>query len=306
VQGAGDPLGLATLLPDKPVAVGDRWPVGDEATRALTAYDSLTSNGLHATLKSATADSAEIHVAGEVRGEVLGGEGAMLLDGTARFDRKLNRIVALTVKRSEARRPGPVEAGLDVKSTLTVTRTAEPLPEPLKDAALAGVATDPSAEREQLLLLPPGGQYSLRHGRDWHTYWDDSRQTVLKRLADGVVVAQCNLALGPNAGKGRHQDLRQFRDDLRRALGRRFEEFVGEGEVDGDPAGGFRYRVGVRGHEGELGVIWYYYLVAGPEGDQLLATFTLAQNQAKAFDDQDVRLVGSLAWKVPANAAAKR
>ena len=39
----------------------------------------------------------------------------------------------------ESRQAGPVEAGLDIKSTLTVTRqTAEPPPE-LSDAALAHI-----------------------------------------------------------------------------------------------------------------------------------------------------------------------
>jgi hypothetical protein len=109
-------------------------------------------------------------------------------------------------------------------------------------------------------------------------------------------VAQCNLTAGPNAGKGRHQDLEQFRDDIRKSLGGRFGHFLGAGEVDGDPAGGFRYKVGVQGRQGELGVVWYYYLIASPEGDQLVATFTLAETQHKAFGDKDETLIGSIRW----------
>ena len=120
---------------------------------------------------------------------------------------------------------------------------------------------------------------------------------VLKRLDRGELVAQCNLAVGPNAGKGRHQDLGQFRDDLRKALGDRFVRFVGEGEVDGAPAGGFRYKVTVQGRQGDAGVLWHYYLIAGPEGDQLIATFTLGLAQQAQFADQDLRLIGSLEWK---------
>jgi hypothetical protein len=52
----------------------------------------------------------------------------------------------------------------------------------------------------------------------------------------------------------------------------------------------------VQGREGDLGVVWYYYLVASPEGDQLLATFTLSQDHAKTFGEQDLRMVGSLRW----------
>ncbi len=138
---------------------------------------------------------------------------------------------------------------------------------------------NPGPEREALLLNAPNGAYSLRHDRDWHIYWDDPRLTVLKRVERGEVVAQCNLAVGPNAGKGKHQDLNQFREDVRKGLGKRFAAFLGAGEVDGDTAGGFRYKLGVQGRQGDLAVVWYYYLIAGPEGDQLLATFTLAANR---------------------------
>jgi hypothetical protein len=304
VQGAGDPLALDDLLPEQPVKTGESWPVGGLAARALSAYDALADNGLKATLESVDARGAKLRLAGEVRGSALGGEGRMTLAGSFHFDREAGRVDELTVERSEARQPGPVEAGLEVKSTLTVTRRDAETPAALDDAALAGVPTDPDPARLALLLISPSGKYSLVHDRQWHTYWDDTRQTVLKRLDRGRVVAQCNLSLGPNAGKGRHQDLGQFRDDLRRALGRRFGAFRGEGEVPGDPAGGFRYRVGVQGHEGELPVLWYYYLVASPEGDQLLATFTLAEAQAGPFAEQDLNLIGSLRWKDAAGAGA--
>ncbi len=297
VQGAGDPLLLSRLLPGKAVAKGEHWRVSDDAARCLSGYDALAVNSLQATLETVNADTAKIRLSGEVRGAVLGGEGAINCEGLCIFDRKSEKIVEMTVKRAEVRKPGPVEAGLDLKSTLSVTRRAIAVPKALSDAVISAVPTDPTPLREQLLLIPPSGKYSLLHDRSWHVYWDDPRQSVLKRLDQGVVVAQCNLAIGPNAGKGRHQNLEQFRGDLRRALGSRFVEFLGEGEVDGDPAGGFRYKVGAQGREGEVGVIWYYFLVASPEGEQLLAMFTLAQDHLKSFGGQDSIMIGSFKWK---------
>ena len=128
---------------------------------------------------------------------------------------------------------------------------------------------------------------------------------VLKRLEGQRVVAQCNLAVGPSAGRGRHQDPAQFRDEIRRVLDRRFVQFIGMGEVDGDPAGGFRFKVGVQGREGDLGVVWYYYLVASPEGDQLVATYTLAAQDAQAFGEQDAEMIGTLRWYQPRQAAGR-
>lgn len=298
VQGPGDPLTLGGLLPDAPVVIGGRWKVSDSAARSLSGYDLIVSNGLEATLESADPARAKVRLRGEVRGSALGGEGTMACDGSFTFDRKAGLLDRLTFDRAETRRPGPVEGGLDMKSTLTVTRAIAEIPDELTDAALDRVVLNPGPGRDDLLLNGVGGKYSLRHDRDWHIVWDDPRLTVLKRVEGGRAVAQCNLAVGPNAGKGKHQDPAQFRDDVRKGLGSRFVQFLGSGDVEGNPAGGFRYKVGVQGRQGELPVVWFYYLIAGPEGDQVLATFTLAGSQAASFGDRDETLIGTLRWRV--------
>jgi hypothetical protein len=280
--------------------------VDDAAARGLSGYDALAAHALEATLETLDEASAKVQLKGEVRGAVLGGEGVVSCDGWFTFDRKAGRVDRLALNRNEARKPGPVEEGLDIKSSLTVERRAAAADPALSDDALARVPLEPDPRSELLLFQAPDGKCSLRHDRDWHIYWDDSRQTVLKRLDRGEVVAQCNLSVGPDAGKGRHQDLAQFRDDVRRALGRRLVQVLGAGEVDGDPAGGFRYKVGVQGREGGLDVLWYYFLVASPEGDQRLVTFTLPEAQSKAFGDQDLQLVGSLRWKGAAEPPATK
>jgi hypothetical protein len=296
VQGPGDPLAIVDLLPSGPASVGQHWQASVQGAQALSGYDVLTSNALEATLESADAATARIRLKGQIQGTALGGTGSITCDGFLTFDRRLARIVQLEVQRVETRQPGPVEAGLDVKSTLTMTRRpAQPSPR-LSNAALAGISLDVTPERELLRLNAPGGKSTLVHDRHWHTFWEDSRLIVLKRLEAGRVIAQLNLMVGPSAGKDRHQDPAQFRDDIRRGLQHRFVEFLGAGEVEGDPAGGFRYKVGVQGREADLGVIWYYYLIAGPLGDQLLATFTFAQDHLKTFGDQDLRMIGSLRW----------
>jgi hypothetical protein len=299
VEGPGDPLALAGILPERAVEVGDHWAVEDAAARSLSAYDTLTVNKLEATLESVDAGAARVRLRGEVRGAVLGGDGTMACDGSYTFDRKAGRIDFLSLNRAETRRPGVVEEGLDVKSTLTVSRRPAETPSVLSDEALARLPLDGGPARERLVLFAPGGRYSLEHDRDWHTYWDDPRVTVLKRVERGRLVAQCNLSVGPNAGRGRHQDPSQFRDDVRKGLGAWFGQVLGAGEVDGDPAGGFRYKVGVQGRQGDLGLIWYYYLIAGPDGDQVLATFTMAETESRAFGDRDEALIGSFRWLRP-------
>jgi hypothetical protein len=296
VQGLGDPLILPDLLPERPVAVGEHWRVRNSGAQALSEYDVVTSNTLDASLESADTDTARIRLTGHIQGAARGGPGKMICEGSLTFDRRSARIDHLDLNRVETRQAGPVEAGLDIKSTLTVSRHAAEPPPALSDAALAGLSLEITPARELLRLEMPGGTATLLHDRHWHMFWEDPKLIVLKRLNGGQVIAQCNLTPGPHAGQGRHQDTTQFRDDIRRGLKKRFVQFLGAGEVDGNPAGGFRYKVGVQGREGQLGIVWYYFLVASPEGEQLLATFTLAEDHVKAFGDQDLDMIGSLQW----------
>jgi hypothetical protein len=300
VQGLGDPLVLGEILPEKAVQPGDSWRIREPGVKALSGYDVISASALEATLESVDAARARVRLRGEVRGSALGGPGTISCEGFLTFDRKAARVDHVDLNRTETRQPGPIEAGLELKSTLIVSRQPAVPPATLSDSALARADLGVTPERELLRLPAPGGRAILLHDRHWHLFWQDPRLTVLKRLEQGQVIAQCNLAVGPSAGKGRHQDPSQFRDDVRRALQSRFVRFLGAGEVDGDPAGGFRYKVGVLGHEGELGVVWYYYLLASPEGAQLLATFTLAQDHAQTFGDQDQRMIGSLRYMTDA------
>ena len=127
VEGLGDPLTLGDLLPRGSVARGDSWKLPASAVVALSGYDVLKSSTLEATLDGLDPTTARLHVKGQVQGEVLGGTGTIVLDGRASFDRKAGIVNRLELERTESRQAGPVEAGLDVKSTLTVIRRLAPL-----------------------------------------------------------------------------------------------------------------------------------------------------------------------------------
>ncbi len=299
VQGLGDPLCLRDLLPEGPITKGKPWPVKKTALAAISGYDAITSTKVEAVVETVADDQVRITIQGEIRGTVLGAPGTMTCDGYLTFNRKAGLIDQVELNRTESRQPGPIEAGLDLKSTLQIVRRPIAVPVELSDAALKDISQEITPARKLLQLIAPDGRYDLLHDRNWHTYWDDAKLIVIKRFENGRVTAQCNFAYGPPAGKGKHQDVQQFREDVRRAIKERFIQFLGAGEVEGEPGGGFRYKLGVQGREGDLGVLWYYYLIASPAGDQLLATFTLAETDAKNFAEEDVSLIGTLQWNDP-------
>lgn len=297
VQAVGDPLTLPDLLPEKDVEQGDTWTASNSAVKALSEYEAVASTTLQASLDSLDESEARISLKGEVRGTVRGGAGTMTLDGMLVFDRKLGMVKSLRLERNETRKAGHVESALDVESTLTVERTDIDVPEALADPVLKDVPERIEPVRELILLDPPGGSFSLLHDRSWHLTMDDAQRTILRRLDHGELVGQCDLIAGPKVGKGRHQDPDQFLKDIQKALGENFQEVVGQGEVGGSPDGGFRYKVAVEGKPQEAGTpMWYYYLVASPEGEQLLAVFSLTRALQEDFGDQDLRMIGSLKW----------
>ena len=297
VQVPGDPLALGGLLSDRAVKVGEKWPVSLAAAKTLSEYDTVVTNGLEAKLDVLTEASATIRIGGSVKGSARGGDGEIRITGTLLFDRKANRIRKIELSRDETRKQGFVEWALDVKSRLLVEKTDGEATSALSDDALAALPKDNEPQRERLLLESPDARYTIEHDRDWHVMYESPKQVVLKRIDKTGMVAQCNLAVGPKVGKGGHQNLDEFRNDIKKALGARFVAIAEEGEVDGLPSGGFRYKIGVSGREGTRDVIWYYYLIASPEGEQLLATFTLDAASLERFGAEDEALIGALEWK---------
>jgi hypothetical protein len=298
VQTVGDPLLIADLLPGGAVKPGDSWEIPISAARALSDYDTVTSSSVKATLEACNEAKARVTLLGEIQGRARGGDGSIAVAGHFEFDRLRALLTRLELERAEARGAGPIETALDATSTLKVERSPIAVPDALNDAALEGLPLDPDCQRELLLLDPPGAQYTLLHDRSWHLVRDSTSRVVLVRLEGDRAVARCDLALGPNAGRGRHQDLGQFREDVRVALGAAYGRIVGAGDVGGAAAGGYRYRLAVEGAEDERGAVplSYCYLIASAEGEQLFALFRLTRVAEAAFGEEDLRLIGSLEW----------
>lgn len=291
-QGPLDPLELAELLPAEPVAAGDRWPLADAAVRILTGYDRIDKHDLEGGVQASDADEVRLDLRGEATGQALGAGGRMKLAGTIVFDRKLGRVVEVDLRRSEVRAAGPVEAGLEMQSTLKLSRTPA---ESKGDAAAEFPPTLPGAWLD-LAYQSPGGRYSLTHDRSWYVVAEDDKQVALRRLRDGGVLSQCNLAVAPTLDASTKADLPAFKDEVKKALGDRFERFLDVGEVGGVEPGGTRFRVAALGKQDDQAIRWTYYRLLGPRGEQVVAAFTMREDRTDAFGEADLRLIDGFAW----------
>jgi hypothetical protein len=298
VQGACDPLLLAEMLPARAVDVGDRWELPETAARSISEYERIDANTLRARLAALDDRAARIELSGQVQGQVRGARGTVQARGELIYDRVGQQVRQLRLERTEKRSQGHVESALDVRSTLELKIEAIEPPRELDEATLAELPLELDEPRLLLVLGAPGGRARLLHDRAWHVTASEAGRVVLRRVVGQDLIARCDLVAGPNAGPGRHQDPDQFRADAEQALGAAVGQLLGFGEVEGPPRAGYRYKVSLEGREQTHGdvPIWYYHLAASPQGDQLVAIFTLSRASAAAFADQDERMMATLEW----------
>jgi hypothetical protein len=171
------------------------------------------------------------------------------------------------------------------------------IPESLSDESKRPWPGVVEPEHLRLFWSEPSGLFTMEHARDWHVTWTDTQETVMKRVdRGGAVVAQFNLKKGASVQPGHHQDPQQFRDDVQKAMGQRFRRIFGEGILNRTEAEGFGYKLAIEGVIQELPVVWYYYLMASPGGDQYLGTVTTMASELETSQKDGLTLMESLRW----------
>jgi len=292
-----DASSLWTLLPKREVEKGDRYELDRIAAKSLSLYDTLATNALAGEVRELTEESVLIVLSGEVRGAVLGAEGVMKIKGELSFDRNSGLVTSLKIERKENRRPGSVEAGLDIESHVSIRREIVRDPATELTGDLKNWPGSVTSSMAKLEWYDPTNTIRLEHDRDWHVTWSDTDESVLKRVdRGGSVIAQCNVKRAPMVAAGHHQDTAQFLQDVREALGSQFRQVFGEGELTRPAGQGYGYKLAVQGVVQQLPVVWYYYLFASPQGDQYVATVTTTQAETEGSGKPGLSLAESLRW----------
>ncbi len=276
VEAVGDPLVLASLLAEGPIAVGDHWRVGRDAA---TEIERLRRAGGQRGSRPRSRPSTTPQRPSASRG----GPGARPRrrgDHQVRQARSpstlpARRLARLVLNRHESRKPGPGRGRPGDQEHADRRATA--------DRPRRACRPGPGGGARRPRPRPPAHRLDPDRSR-WQVH-----VAARPRLAHllGRQPPDGSEAARPRRGRGAVQPQPRAEGRARQAPGpgpvprrraprsvRRFVQFVGVGEVDGDPAGFFRYKVAVQGKQGEVGILWDYYLLAGPEGDQLLVTFT--------------------------------
>src|SRR5260370_15569986 len=112
------------------------------------------------------------------------------------------------------------------------------------------------------------------------------------------VSAQETIAPSTDADKGKHLSPDEFKDAMYGSPGFELKKELQAGEVPSDQKDRWVYRLSAVGELDGVEVMQNCYLIAAPDGEQVVVTFTMTPKQAEKLGARDLSFVGSL--EVPA------
>jgi hypothetical protein len=298
--GQFDSCAVTGVLPGKDVAVGDTWSVPASTVQALCNFEGVTEHALTGKLESVSADTATFRLSGTATGIDTGAIVKLKIDAVGRFDLKAKRLVSLEWSQKDERDQGPISPVTVVESTTTLKRQPIEQPDSLSDVALVSVPADedPPAPMTQLDYRDPQGRFAFMYSREWQITAQAKEHLVMRYMDRGDFVAQVTFTPWKKTDKGKHMTAEDFKQAMNDTGGWEPEKELQSGEVPSEN-GRWVYRYSVLGHTDGVAAVQNFYLIATPEGEQLIAVFTMTPKQVEKFGARDLSLVGSL--EIPAS-----
>jgi hypothetical protein len=287
-----DPHGLAGLLPGKAVTVGDTWAATNPAAHTAGLFDSLVKNALTGKLISAADGIAVFTIIGTLEGIENGAKVTLKVDATGKFHLGSSRVTEMTWKQSDEREQGPVSPASRLEATATLKR--EMLAQEPKE--LTENLPSEVPPRATLLRFADGkGRYRFEYPREWHITGQTDDHLILRLLDRGELIAQGTITAWKKADAGTHATVEEFKKAVNDSPGWVPTRILEEGELAID-GGRWLYRLAADGKIEEQSAVQTFHMLAGPRGDQVVATFAMRPEKVKALANRDVSLVKSIGF----------
>jgi hypothetical protein len=289
----GNSIFLDGLLPGEKKAVGDHWKVDEQIVQGLLGLDAIADCEVECVLSEHRGDVVEVSMAGGLRGAVDGVATEMELKAKYQFDLRWRGVTHLILAVKEKRSIGHVGPGLDVTAKLNLEVRPAKAPAELTDAAIAEVATKPSAQALLLKHHAEEAGLAVEHDRRWHVTADEARLLVLRLIDRGDFLAQCNISPIASRSASKPISLTQYQNDVKHSLGKRLSRIVSAGQWK-DDAGQLVYQVVAQGEVEKLPVQWHYYLVMHPSGRRVAVSLSIEASLVERLGGADRQLVDGL------------
>ncbi len=227
----------------------------------------------------------------------------LTIDARGEFDLKTKRLVRLEWNQKDDREAGPVSPATKVETRTRIQRQLIEQPSDLSDAALVSIPPGPEAPRPALTHLEhrdPKDRFELTYGREWQIVSQSEKRLIMRLMERGDFIAQVTITPWDTAEKGKHMTVEQFREAMNSMPGWKLEKELQAGEVKPAPVEGRTIlRLSVVGELDGVAVMQNFYLVATPDGQQVVVAFTLSPKQADKLGARDLSLVSSMDVPAP-------
>jgi hypothetical protein len=290
-----DSLCVTGILPTKEVTIGDSWKIANAEVQALCGFEGLTEQDLNAKLESVADQKAHIAITGTATGIDVGALVRLTIEASAEFDLATQRITSLHWKQINNRDQGPASPASTTQTNIVLTRAALEVPKNLSDVALVTVPEgfEPPLAMTSLEFRDPKSRFIMNYGREWQTVSRTDEHLVLRLMERGDFVAQATLSPWTKAEKGKHLSGEEFQEAMDATPGWQPEKVLQTGEVPAE-GGRWMYRISALGKLDGSEVMQNFYLIASPEGEQLVIAFTMTPKQAERLGTRDLALAGSI------------
>jgi hypothetical protein len=293
VPAAGLPV--EALLPLRVLKVGGQWALGDATVTRLLGLEAVSQQDVACTLNSMEDNLAIVSLAGKVTGAVGGVSSDIELKGKLNYDLKQRAVTWLTLAYKEERAVGHAQPGFEVVTTLKlVAAPCRPIAE-LDSKAIAKSPLKTLSQSLSLELQAADAGFHLIHDRRWSVMFDRPDTTVLRFVDRGDLVAQCNVSPRPALGPQEQLTLEGFQADVKRVLGKNFEQIVEASEETTDS--NLRIlRIVVAGKAGDLNIQWMYYHLSNDQGRRASFVFTIESTLLERFKAIDRDLIDGFSF----------
>lgn len=173
---------LASLLPDRPVSVGDRWQAGPAAIEELTDIEKVEEGSLECRFDEITTLAgrrlARVRFNGTIRGINDDGPNKQALDGYFYFDLGSNHLSYLSLSGTHYLLDKDGKTTGAIKGQFVLTRQANASPD-LDDQTVRRLQLEPNADNTLLLYDNPELGIKFLHPRRWRIGQIRGRQVTL-------------------------------------------------------------------------------------------------------------------------------
>lgn len=297
-----DTLSVPGILPGKDIKVGQTWKLSSAAVQALCDLDGLIDQDLAGTLDEVRGQVALFSVKGKANGITAGAAVKLAVQAKGEFDIDKKSIVTLDWKQTDDREQGPVSPIMNAEARIKLKRTPVEADDAdkLNDLALlwAPLTGPPADENTRLRYADPQGRFELLHTRDWHLVGRTDRHVIMRLMDRGDFVAQATISPWKKAEPGKHLSEEEFKEAMNNIPGWQADDVLDKGTCKAnDPREGFwSCRLAASGNWNGVKTVQYFYLLAGPQGDQTVFTFSMAPTQTQKLGTRDLDLVRGLSF----------